>query len=155
MGAGVSKRFSNLPLLRVTAGDAQKNSTIQGCHMDQWGFWHPQNKNTYTQGWPEIVTEGHALPERVAADAGTGSHVLASIIFQQYKSWWLPWNFNFFFIFPASFSAKCFPSLYTGAWALPTILSNLSVSPAISLLSAQMAAFEECSNFISPAVCSR
>lgn len=111
MGAGVSKRFSNLPLLGVTAGDAQKNSTIQGCHMDQWGFWHPQNKNTYTQGWPEIVTEGHALPERVAADAGTGSHVLASIIFQQYKSWWLPWNFNFFFHLPGFIFCKVFPFL--------------------------------------------
>lgn len=108
-------------------------------------------KNTYTQ-WSHVW---HALLERVAADAGTGSHVLASIIFQQYESWWLPCNFNFFFIFLASFSAKCFPSLYPGVWALPMILSNLSVSPAISLLSAQMAAFEECNNFISPSVCSR
>lgn len=59
---------------------------MQGCHMDQRSFWHLQDTNTYTQGWPEIVPEEHALLERVAADAGAGLHVLTSVIFQQCES---------------------------------------------------------------------
>lgn len=143
----------NLPLPGVTAGGAQKTSPIQGCHMDQWVFWHLKDTNTYTQGLKLSLRNMHCL---------RGWLLMLGLVHAS-QLLWSSSNVNlpdsifisFCFIFLMSFSAKCFPSLYTGAWALPMLLSNLSMSPALSLLSAQMAKFEELNNFISPAVWTR